>query len=273
MTESRSLFVFCNKCQENIPIEVTQADLDASTSGIVTVLSVHGDPQHATLVYVDKNLRIRAVEYPSTLEIEKTTTTTVESTKTSFKQEHLSFSSLVDLFGKKRKNAILVFSRIVAQILMKGSVYIVHDDPSTALTVIERLQDFFSTEAGIFSTTHDQVKELNPSACVYSIQVDKFMSEGNTTKTKVLEKLVKESLDDESSFFRFKLDLSKLIFAYTKVKQILIEEKGNIEDIKLAKMAMIELANIPFLLELAESEGINISNIQYNGLGRVARGF
>ncbi len=273
MSDTKSLYVFCQKCHENILVDIETDAVEKMASGITSVLSVHGNPQHAALIYVDKNYMVRGVEYPSSLEIEKTVTTVVESTRTSYRQEYLSFSSLVDLFGKKRKEAVWAFSRIITQAFLGGSVYIVHDSPTTASTVVERLQEFFTEDVHIAAVTHDQVKSLSPSDCVYSIQTDEFISEGNSITTKTLEKMVVQCLKDESSFFRFKLDLSKLAFAYRNVKGILAEQKGKIKDTEIAKKAKIEVENVPFLLEMAESEGMDVSGVIHNGLSRIARGF
>ena len=50
---SKQVYVFCNICQENVSLNVDEISADKMKGGIATVLSVHGEPYHAVLVYLD----------------------------------------------------------------------------------------------------------------------------------------------------------------------------------------------------------------------------
>ncbi|MHA2240740.1 MAG: hypothetical protein ACXACE_03965 [Candidatus Thorarchaeota archaeon] len=69
-SETKQVYVFCDKCKENVSLDITDDDIESSKTGLTTVISVHGTPQHAILVYLDKNLKARGVEYPSVLQVQ-----------------------------------------------------------------------------------------------------------------------------------------------------------------------------------------------------------
>ena len=54
----------CPKCQDLIRIRVDRSMLDRAKRLPIAVSFIHGDPMHATTVYVDNDFVIRAVEAP-----------------------------------------------------------------------------------------------------------------------------------------------------------------------------------------------------------------
>ncbi len=71
--------VHCEKCDSPVLIEVSSDDLASTQDGILRVMLVHGSPQHAIVVYVDKRMRVREIEYSDRFQMGETKTTTVVS--------------------------------------------------------------------------------------------------------------------------------------------------------------------------------------------------
>lgn len=69
--------VHCKVCDKPIEVAVDLNKLAGQVGGILRVMLAHGDPMHAILVYVDKNLRVRSIEYPDSVQVGETQSTAV----------------------------------------------------------------------------------------------------------------------------------------------------------------------------------------------------
>jgi hypothetical protein len=63
--------VLCDICNRPIEFQVSQEKIKAQKDGILKVAIAHGDPPHAIIVYVDKNLRVRGVEASDSFQMEE----------------------------------------------------------------------------------------------------------------------------------------------------------------------------------------------------------
>ncbi|TXT55716.1 MAG: hypothetical protein BAJATHORv1_30096 [Candidatus Thorarchaeota archaeon] len=275
MTEKRTVFAYCKKCQENIGIDVNEGEVQSQSSGLATVLSIHGEPEHGIVVYIDKEYRVRGIEYPSQLRVERKRTTIIESTvATSFEESDISFGTLIDTFGDKRKNAIRNFSILITHVLLSKPIYLVHDDFSIGKAVQGRIEKLFSDQMNLIDViSHNEIANMPSDSLVFSLQMKKIMNKCVDCKTKVVEDMIKDSLKEDSSYFRFTYQVSKILYSYKKLKEILSEIDESILDTELSRRIMIEVDQIPYLLTLAELQGFDTSPVDYNGLGRVARSF
>lgn len=62
----------CDICNRPIEFEVSPDKLNAQKDGILRVALAHGEPIHAIIVYVDRNMRIRGIEASDTFHMEGT---------------------------------------------------------------------------------------------------------------------------------------------------------------------------------------------------------
>ena len=76
-SESGKIKVHCDICNRPVEIEVSQEKIREQKDGILRVALAHGDPLHAIIVYVDRNLRVRGVEASDSFQMEGTRTETV----------------------------------------------------------------------------------------------------------------------------------------------------------------------------------------------------
>jgi hypothetical protein len=79
LAESKCVTVHCKKCDAPIEIEVSMDEIAAQTDGIFRVMLAHGDPLHAIIAYVDKNCRVRSVEYSDAVQVSQPREVTVVS--------------------------------------------------------------------------------------------------------------------------------------------------------------------------------------------------
>ena len=70
MSESGNIKVHCDICNKPIEFQVSAEKVRAQKDGILRVALAHGDPLHAIIVYVDKNLRVRGVEVSDTFQMD-----------------------------------------------------------------------------------------------------------------------------------------------------------------------------------------------------------
>jgi hypothetical protein len=69
-SESGNIKVHCDICNQPVEFQVSQEKIRAQKDGILRVALAHGDPLHAIIVYIDKNLRIRGVEVSDSFQME-----------------------------------------------------------------------------------------------------------------------------------------------------------------------------------------------------------
>ncbi len=67
---SNNIRVHCSICDQPIEFEVSQEKIQEQKDGILRVALAHGNPLHAIIVYVDKNLRVRGVEVSDSFQME-----------------------------------------------------------------------------------------------------------------------------------------------------------------------------------------------------------
>lgn len=78
-SESGTIRVHCDICNQPVEFQVSQDKIRQQKDGILRVALAHGDPLHAIIVYVDKNLRVRGVEVSDSFQMEGTRAETVVS--------------------------------------------------------------------------------------------------------------------------------------------------------------------------------------------------
>ena len=70
--ETGKIRVHCDICNQPVEFEVSREKVNAQKDGILRVALAHGDPLHAIIVYVDKNMRVRGIEASDTFQMEGT---------------------------------------------------------------------------------------------------------------------------------------------------------------------------------------------------------
>ncbi len=76
-SDSNKIKVHCDICNQPVEFEVSQEKIREQKDGILRVALAHGDPLHAIIVYVDKNLRVRGVEVSDSFQMEGTRAETI----------------------------------------------------------------------------------------------------------------------------------------------------------------------------------------------------
>jgi len=75
--DTSSVKVHCEKCNKSVELAITSEDLSSTQDGILRVMMVHGGPPHAIVVYVDKNKRVREIEYSDSFQMEELSSSSV----------------------------------------------------------------------------------------------------------------------------------------------------------------------------------------------------
>ncbi|NWF95712.1 MAG: hypothetical protein HXY34_06185 [Candidatus Thorarchaeota archaeon] len=252
---SRQALVFCERCQQNITLTVTDDDLKRSQGGIFTLLSVHGDPQHALVAYIDSRLMVRDVEYPASLHIRADFAP--QPARTQAGEGAIALTSLVDAFGPKRKDGMKALAHCVAQLILGNTVVLVHDDKVVGSSVQVTLKGLLGGQnVSLRLIAHSEVAGQDlAGACVFDLQQVRMMQSGRVLDAKHFEQLIKEALEEDNGLFRLRNNLSKVFYSYGQLKEIMPRVRDKILDTALAKEISIELSLIPLLLEMAESQG------------------
>ncbi len=71
--------VHCRVCNKPVEIDVLEDEFGQDRDGILRIMFAHGDPIHALVVYVDRQLRVRAIESPDKFQMDSEQTTAVIS--------------------------------------------------------------------------------------------------------------------------------------------------------------------------------------------------
>jgi len=276
--ETNQIYVFCDKCKQNVSVDVQPEQILAQPTGITGILSVHGSPQHAILVYLDKQLKVRGCEYPSAVQVKTTAafSATPESLASQIgKDERAGLDLLVDAFGKTHKVGIDALGDVLAQITIGNRVCLVHDDSSIGKVVLANLQRVFAQqETTVQLITHQETRDIPSNALVFDLQLVKFLTEGVKMDSKFFRTLIKDCLDEANSYYRLRNEVSKILFAYSVVKKKLLWPGEKLLDTQLARESSIDFSLMPVLLKMAESEGINVKmRVEFDGLGRAIRSF
>jgi len=259
--EQKQVYVFCNVCKENVPLDISESDLESAKSGIATVLSVHGDPQHAILVYLDKQLKVRGAEYPSVLQVKGSPSIEVDSALPAEDTTH-DLKSVISSFGEKEDDAITSFTQLAAQIILGNSLYLIHNNSSFAKVVKEQLDSIFTDQrTSLFVISYDEmdtVSGMRPT--IFDLQYGTFISKGVAVEAEYFEQLVKDALKSQNGFTVLKNEFSKLIFSYRRLWELISTGVKKFTRKRLAYLVSIDLSLLPLLLKMAENDGVDVES-------------
>ena len=74
---SKKIIVNCDICGKAVEVDVSSEELAQQKDGILRIMLAHGDPLHAIVVYIDKNMRVRMIEHPDSFQVDQPRTSTV----------------------------------------------------------------------------------------------------------------------------------------------------------------------------------------------------
>ncbi|MHA1576835.1 MAG: hypothetical protein ACTSU3_05690 [Candidatus Thorarchaeota archaeon] len=259
--ESPELYAFCTICQQNVPLEVTEDDIEKAKTGLISVLSIHGDPQHAILVYLDMNLKARGIEYPSLLQAKESRSS--DGAKAIIVEDDTyDLGSIISSFGEKQDLAIKSFARITAQLIAGNTVYLIHNNSSIGKVVKDQLSSLF-TDHKISLTVisydeMDNVSGMRPT--IFDLQHGSFVSEGIVLDIGHFEQLIKDAVGSSNGFNVLKNDYGKLKYSYRRLWELLTAGARRYTRKKLAYLVSIDLSMIPLLLRMAENDGVDVAS-------------
>jgi len=259
--ETSELYAFCAICEQNVPLEVTPDDIEKAKSGLVSVLSVHGDPQHAILVYLDMNLKIRGVEYPSLLQVKESSSDAIDTASIVEDDIH-DLKSIISSFGEKQDQAIKSFAHISAQLIAGNQVYLIHNNKSIGKVVKDQLNALF-TEHKISLTviSYDDIGNVSGMRpTIFDIHYGTFVSEGIVLDTEHFEQLISDAIGSLNCFNVLKNDYRKLKYSYRRLWELLSAGARSYTRKKLAYLVSIDLSLIPLLLKMAENDGVDVAS-------------
>ncbi|MBD3404954.1 MAG: hypothetical protein GF411_02325 [Candidatus Lokiarchaeota archaeon] len=276
-SDEKEIYVFCEQCKQNVLLRVPLTSDAATRGGLMSVVSVHGNPPHALMAYLDAEFRVRGIEYPAAAQTaDAGRIESVPESKTEALEEkvELGLLALLDIFHPKRKDAIKALAIIMVNMLTKKRIFLIHDEKAIGTSVISALHDIASFEEDLITLINHTIlskSELNPF-CVYDLQQNKLLHQGPKIDSKYFERILQDIAKHENPYFRLKNEMSKIVYAYGRLQEILSALDSSILDTQLACDASIDYELLPFLLEMAESEGHNIrSLVKKDGLGRALR--
>ena len=256
--ESKEVYVFCNICKQNVPLEISEEDIEKAKTGLISVISVHGEPPHAIMVYYDMNFKARGVEYPSLKQAKESKT----DEKVTLAQDALDLKSVVSSFGEKGDQAITVFAKISGQLIAGNSLYLVHNNTSIGKVVKDQLDALFpeqkSSSFVISYDDLDMVAGMRPS--IFDLQYGSFISEGVQLETTYFESLIGDALSSPNGFSILRNDYRKLMFSYRRLWELLSSGARMYTRKRLAYLVSIDLAMIPLLLRMAENDGVDVDS-------------
>jgi hypothetical protein len=259
--EARELYVFCTVCKQNVPLEVTDEHIEKAKTGLVSVLSIHGDPQHAILVYLDMNLKARGVEYPSLLHATESESGDNQEAAT-IKDDIHDLMEIVSSFGEKQDEAIKSFAQISAQLIAGNPVYLIHNNTSIGKVVKDQLASLFTEHKISLSViTYDEIGNVSGMRpTIFDLQYGSFVSEGIVLDTEYFEQLIKGAVGSPNGFSVLKNDYRKLKYSYRRLWELLSAGARTYTIKKLAYLVSIDLSLIPLLLRMAENDGVDVAS-------------
>ncbi|MHA1637387.1 MAG: hypothetical protein ACTSUO_04660 [Candidatus Thorarchaeota archaeon] len=259
--EPNQVYVFCNICKENVPLEISESDVESAKSGIATVLSVHGNPQHAILVYLDKQLKVRGSEYPSLLHVADSATVDTDAALPTEDVQH-DLKSIIGSFGDKQDDAISAFTQITTQIIAGNSLYLVHNNRSIGNVVKEQLDALFTDQkTALFVISNDEMDTVSGMRpVIFDLQYASFVSKGLVIDTAYFEQLVKDAQKSQNGFSVLKNEFSKLMFSYRRLWELLSSGVKKYSPKRLAYLVSIDKSLMPLLLKMAENDGVDVQS-------------
>ena len=256
--EPKEVYVFCNICKQNVPLEISEEDIEKAKTGLISVISVHGEPPHAIMVYYDMNLKARGVEYPSLKQAKENK----PDEAVTVAADALDLKSVVSSFGEKQDQAIMVFAKISGQLIAGNSLYLVHNNTSIGKVVKDQLDTVFpeqkSSSFVISFDDLDMVAGMRPS--IFDLQYGSFISEGVQLETTYFESLIADALSSPNGFSILKNDYRKLMYSYRRLWELLSSGARMYTRKRLAYLVSIDLAMIPLLLKMAENDGVDVKS-------------
>ncbi|MFW9786241.1 MAG: hypothetical protein ACFFE2_01820 [Candidatus Thorarchaeota archaeon] len=257
--ESSEVYAFCNICKENVPLDITEDEMEKAKTGLISVISVHGTPQHAILVYLDMNLKARGVEYPSLLQVTEGTSGGETAT---VKEDVIDLNSIISSFGEKQEQAIKAFAHISAQLIAGNSLYLIHKNKSIGRVVKDQIDSLFTDEKpASFVITMDEIEYVTGMRpTIYDLQFGSFISEGIAIDTSYFEQIIKDALGSPNGFSMLKNDYHKLKYSYRRLWELLSSGARTYTHKKLAYLVSIDLSLIPLLLRMAENDGVDVAS-------------
>jgi hypothetical protein len=257
--EVSKAYAFCNICKENVPLDITEEDIDKAKTGLISVISVHGNPQHAILVYLDMNLKARGVEYPSLVQVNEGTSSELAEVA-DIKEDVGDLTSIISSFGEKQEDAIKAFAHISAQLVAGNSLYLIHKNKSIGRVVKDQIDSLFTEEKpASFVITMDEIEYVTGMRpTIYDLQFGSFISEGIAIDTSHYEQIIKDALESPNGFSMLRNDYRKLKYSYRRLWELLSSGARTYTHKKLAYLVSIDLSLIPLLLRMAENDGIDV---------------
>ena len=263
MSEDETLekYVFCSVCEQNVPLQVKKDDIENAESGLVSVLSLHGDPQHAILVYLDRNLKARGIEYPSLLQA-KESSSGVEQEAAIIEDDIHDLMTVVSSFGENEDQAIKSFARISAQLIAGNPVYLIHNNKSIGEVVKDQLSSLFTEHKISLSViSYDDIGDVSGMRpTIFDLRYGSFISEGLVLDTEHFETLIKEAVGSLNCFSVLKNDYRKLKYSYRRLWELLSAGARSYTRKQLAYLVSIDLSLIPLLLRMAENDGVDVAS-------------
>lgn len=258
--EVSEVYAFCNICKENVPLEITEEDIEKAKTGLISVISVHGTPPHAILVYLDMNLKARGVEYPSLVQVNEGTVETEPST--SMKEDIIDLNSIISSFGEKQEQAIKAFAHISAQLVAGNSLYLIHKNKSIGRVVKDQIDSLFTDETpASFVITMDEIEYVTGMRpTIYDLQYGSFISKGIAIDTSYYEQIITDALQSPNGFSILRNDYRKLKYSYRRLWELLSSGARTYTHKKLAYLVSIDLSLIPLLLRMAENDGVDVAS-------------
>ncbi len=257
--ESPEIYAFCTICKQNVPLEVTKDDIEKAKTGLISVLSVHGDPQHAILVYLDKNLKARGIEYPSLLQVKESDST--DKVSIAENGTH-NLSSIISSFGEKQDQAIKSFAQISAQLIAGNTLYLIHNNTSIGKVVKDQLDSLFTDQkVSSFVISYEDIGNVSGMRpTMFDLQYGSFISEGISLDTEHFEQLIRDAISSLNGFNVLKNDYRKLKYSYRRLWELLTAGARTYTRKRLAYLVSIDLSLIPLLLRMAENDGVDVAS-------------
>lgn len=254
-------YAFCNICKENVPLDITEEDIKKAKTGLISVISVHGNPQHAILVYFDMNLKARGVEYPSLVQVDEGTSSEVAK-ESDIKEDVGDLNTIISSFGERPKDAIKAFAHISAQLIAGNSLYLIHTNKSIGRVVKDQIDSLFTEEkSASFVITMDEIEYVTGMRpTIYDLQYGSFISEGVAIDTSYYEQIISDALESPNGFSILKNDYRKLRYSYRRLWELLSSGARSYTHKKLAYLVSIDLSLIPLLLGMAENDGVDVAS-------------
>lgn len=274
--DGKGIYVFCQRCSRNIALDISEDEIQNSSRSISAVVCLHGDPPHAILAYIDKTLRVRGVEYPSAMQMEgEETHLEVEEDAISDHADdsRMDMGVLVESFGKDRKKGIDMLADLIIQVLLGNPVFLVHSNESLGLQITEGFRSLFEQNTSLTFLQPQQRESIKgPRESVFDLETKKLYVLGTKMENHFFRQLINQSLDDTRSFVKLRNELSKIMYSFSEMMDLLKQGSKRYTDTALAQEISIDFPLMPILMKMAESNGIRIKDrIQHDGLGSALR--